>query len=78
MNVAIFNTEAEAEIMQASFLVDYLAVHNEEPFKTQTTKWDTPKLRNDGKWSIAECDHSDVSGLTVIEYDSNYYTEAVE
>lgn len=78
MNIVIFNTEAEAETKQASFLVDHEVVHYHELYKTQTTRWDTPKLRNDGRWSIAECEHSDMTDLTVIEYDPNDYPEVIE
>lgn len=73
MNEAVFNTEAEAEARQALDLQDHLAIHNSEPYVSQTTRWATPKQRLDGKWAYPCCEHSDYTGVTVEAYDPANY-----
>lgn len=76
INEVVFNTEAEAETQQAADLVCHLAVHNEEPYKSQTTRWADPIQRLDGKWAYPCCPSQDYTGLTVEVYaPENYPTE---
>ena len=77
MNEVVFNTELEAETQQALDLQDHLAVHSDNPYASQTTRWATPKQRLDGKWAYPCCEHSDYTGLTVEAYDpANYQQES--
>ena len=73
--VEIYNTEAEAETRQAEQWSDHLAVHNDEPYASQTTRFALPRLRNDGKWSVPVSEHSSTTGKTVVDYDENDYPE---
>lgn len=73
MNEVVFLTEAEAESQQASDLQDHLATHSDDPYKSQTTRWATPKQRLDGKWAYPCCEHTDYSKLTVEVFDQNNY-----
>jgi hypothetical protein len=76
MNEVVFDTEAEAEAQQALDLVDHLEAHNEEPYRSQTIRWATPRQRLDGKWAYPCCDHSDYTGMTTEPHDpANYPTE---
>jgi hypothetical protein len=69
----VFNTEAEAETQQALDLACYLEHHNTEPYKSQTTRWDVPKERLDGKWAYNCCPMQDYSGMIVEPYDESNY-----
>ena len=69
----VFDTEAEAEARQALDLADHLAVHNTNPYASQTTRWAVPRQRLDGKWAYATCPDSDYTGLTVEVYNENNY-----
>lgn len=73
MNEVVFSTEAEAEAQQAIDLQAHLATHCDELYRTQTTRWATPRQRTDGKWAYPTCPHSDYASLTVEEYDSANY-----
>lgn len=73
MNEVVFDTEAEAEAQQALDLACHLAFHDDEPYKSQTTRWATPVQRLDGKWAYPCCSHQDYSGMTVELYDSANY-----
>jgi hypothetical protein len=72
---AVFNTEAEAETNQVAALASHKAVHNDEPYATQTTKWDIPRNRLDGKWAVDTCEHFDYTGYTVEDYNVSNYEE---
>jgi hypothetical protein len=71
MTEVVFTTEAEAEAQQAIDLVDHLAVHDTDPYSSQTTRWAIPKQRLDGKWAYPTCEHSDYTGLTVETFNEN-------
>ena len=78
MNEAVFNTYEEAEARQAIDLQDHLAVHNTEPYKSQTKRWAEPKQRLDGKWAYPCCEHSDYTGIVVEQYDPINYPQESE
>ena len=76
MTEVVFNTQDEAELGQSLDLQDHLATHCDDLYRTQTTRWATPRQRNDGKWAYPTCPHSDYAGLTVEGYDpANYQVE---
>ena len=74
--VSLHNTREDYEALDASILAAHKAVHSDEPYARQTTKWAEPTQRTDGKWTAPVCPHYDYSGITVVDYNpADYPTE---
>ena len=71
LQVAKFSTQAEAETRQVECLADWLAENPVNGYKCD--RWDTPKQRTDGDWTIFTCPCTDHSGDTVLDYDVGDY-----
>lgn len=72
-DVVIFNTQLEAETQQGLDLAAHLLAHTGAAYQAGTTRWDTPKLRLDGKWDYRTCDHQDYTGMTTQAHNNDDY-----
>jgi hypothetical protein len=75
MQVVKFATEAEAQTYADAQYASYIAIHNSEPYASQTTEWDTPRQRTDGDWTVQVCPDHSTDGQTVIDYDYADYPD---
>lgn len=74
--VVIFNTKTQADLLQNRDYLDYLLTIKNPVVLAQTTSWDVPRQRLDGKWSYFTYPPADYTGQTVVEYnETDYYME---
>jgi hypothetical protein len=69
----VFDTEAEAEAQQAIDLQIHFTTNTCPIYQSQTSRWDTPRQRIDGKWAYYTHPLQDYTGMTVEAYNPENY-----
>lgn len=72
--VVVFDTKEEADTLQERDFLLYLDTIEDPDIKLQTTSWDTPIRRLDGKFTYFIYPPADYTGYTIVEYnETDYY-----
>lgn len=72
MNYYILDTLEDFNTCQEACYQAHIAIHNTEPYKSQTTKWTDVKQREtDSKYICPVCEHYDNSAGYTIEASSS-------
>jgi len=72
----IFHSQHAAQAYADQAYRDWMAAHDEAPYRDQTTSWATPAQRlTDQQWIVAACPATDNSAQTVEASDPSWWPE---
>ena len=75
MQVVILETIEECNTLDALVLAKHFESVTCENYKSQTTRWDTPKQKTDGDYTMTCCEMFDYTDYTIEDYNEDNYPE---
>ena len=74
MNYCVFHAQHAAQTYADQAYSDWIASHDDAPYRDQTTSWATPAQRQtDQQWIVPVCPATDNTGQTVEPADASWF-----